>query len=157
MHHAAKFLAAKSLDMPTSRHPEAQQDAGAEPARRELDRAPRETSSRQPSGTGDPCCRSVLAWQPARRIRLYHGGRSSAMMEARDERRLSSSCAGWPPRNAHHRRVGLLCCCQRPSELSFELVSHSERGSTLITSNLPFDEWTETLERGLVGTRLGTA
>jgi len=32
------------------------------------------------------------------------------------------------------------------AELPFELISpHYERGATLITSNLPFDEWTETL------------
>jgi DNA replication protein DnaC len=32
-----------------------------------------------------------------------------------------------------------------PAELLFELISQRyERGSTLITSNLPFDEWTET-------------
>ena len=32
-----------------------------------------------------------------------------------------------------------------PIELLFELISQRyERGSTLITSNLPFDEWTET-------------
>ena len=31
------------------------------------------------------------------------------------------------------------------AELWFELISqHDERGATLITSNLPFDEWTET-------------
>jgi len=31
------------------------------------------------------------------------------------------------------------------AELLFELISQRyERGSTLITSNLPFDEWTET-------------
>ena len=31
------------------------------------------------------------------------------------------------------------------TELLFELISQRyERGSTLITSNLPFDEWTET-------------
>lgn len=32
------------------------------------------------------------------------------------------------------------------AELLFELISQRyERGATLITSNLPFDEWTETL------------
>ena len=46
---------------------------------------------------------------------------------------------------ADHRRVGLCAAEQNRGELLFELISQRyERGSTLITSNLPFDEWTET-------------
>ena len=40
------------------------------------------------------------------------------------------------------------CRCRRQGRnLLFELISQRyERGATLITSNLPFDEWTATLE-----------
>jgi len=43
------------------------------------------------------------------------------------------------------------------AELLFELISQRyERGTTLITSNLPFDEWTETLgSERLTGARRG--
>jgi DNA replication protein DnaC len=38
------------------------------------------------------------------------------------------------------------CLCPRRAELLFEMLSQRyERGSTLITSNLPFQEWTEVL------------
>jgi len=41
--------------------------------------------------------------------------------------------------------LGFVPLSKTGAELLFELISHRyERGSTLITSNLPFDEWTET-------------
>ena len=47
--------------------------------------------------------------------------------------------------SADHRRVGLRAAEQDRAELLFELISQRyERGATLITSNLPFDEWTGT-------------
>jgi DNA replication protein DnaC len=39
----------------------------------------------------------------------------------------------------------LRICSHTTVEVGFEMISlRYERGSTLITSNLPFDEWTET-------------
>ena len=41
--------------------------------------------------------------------------------------------------------LGFVPLSKTGAELLFELISQRyERGSTLITSNLPFDEWTET-------------
>ncbi|KFL46204.1 IstB-like ATP-binding protein [Sphingobium sp. ba1] len=41
--------------------------------------------------------------------------------------------------------LGFVPLSKTGAELLFELISQRyERGSTFITSNLPFDEWTET-------------
>ena len=68
------------------------------------------------------------------------------MMEARDEKRLLQ----------HQRKLakvklliidelGFVPLSKTGAELLFELISQRyERGSTLITSNLPYEEWTET-------------
>jgi DNA replication protein DnaC len=41
--------------------------------------------------------------------------------------------------------LGFVLLFEIGAELQFELISQRyERGATLITSNLPFDEWTET-------------
>ncbi|MFM8745093.1 MAG: IS21-like element helper ATPase IstB [Aestuariivirga sp.] len=70
----------------------------------------------------------------------------NTLMEARDERRLlrlQKQIAG-------HKlliidEIGFLPLSKTGAELLFEMISlRYERGSTLITSNLPFDEWTET-------------
>jgi DNA replication protein DnaC len=67
-------------------------------------------------------------------------------MEARDEKRLLL-------RQRQLAKVKLLIIdelgfvppSKTGAELLFELISQRyERGSTLITSNLPFEEWTET-------------
>jgi DNA replication protein DnaC len=56
------------------------------------------------------------------------------LLEARDEKRLIIDELGFVPLS----RSG--------AELLFEVFSQRyERGSTLVTSNLPFDEWTEVL------------
>ena len=69
-----------------------------------------------------------------------------ALMEARDEKRLlrlQKQLAG-------HKlliidELGFVPLSKTGAELLFELISQRyERGSTLITSNLPFDEWTGT-------------
>ena len=68
------------------------------------------------------------------------------MMEARDEKRL---------RQLQRKlakvkllvidELGFVPLSKTGAELLFELISQRyERGSTLITSNLPFEEWTET-------------
>ena len=68
------------------------------------------------------------------------------LMEARDERRLlrlQKQIVG-------HKlliidELGFVPLSKTGAELLFELISQRyERGATLITSNLPFDEWTET-------------
>ena len=68
------------------------------------------------------------------------------LMEARDEKRLLRL-------QRHLAKVKLLIIdelgfvplSKTGAELLFELISQRyERGSTLITSNLPFEEWTET-------------
>jgi DNA replication protein DnaC len=67
----------------------------------------------------------------------------SEMMEARDERRLLRMAAY---QLLIIDELGFVPLSKTGAELLFELISQRyERGATLITSNLPFDEWTETL------------
>ena len=70
----------------------------------------------------------------------------SEMMEARDERRLlrvQKQMAGY--KLLIIDELGFVPLSKTGAELLFELISHRyERGATLITSNLPFDKWTET-------------
>ena len=69
------------------------------------------------------------------------------LMEARDERRLLR----FQKQMASHKlliidELGFVPLSKTGAELLFELISQRyERGATMITSNLPFDEWTETL------------
>jgi len=71
----------------------------------------------------------------------------SEMMEARDERRLlrfQKQMAGCQLLIVDE--LGFVPLSKTGAELLFELISQRyERGATMITSNLPFDEWTETL------------
>ncbi len=68
------------------------------------------------------------------------------MMEARDERRLlrlHKQMAAF--KLLIIDELGFVPLSKTGAELLFELIPRRyERGSTLITSNLPFDEWTET-------------
>ena len=70
----------------------------------------------------------------------------NGLMEARDERRLLR----FQKQMAGHRlliidELGIVPLSKTGAELLFELISQRyERGATLSTSNLPFDEWTET-------------
>ena len=67
-------------------------------------------------------------------------------MEARDERRLLRLQKNM----ANYKlliidELGFVPLSKTGAELLFELISQRyERGATLISSNLPFDEWTET-------------
>ena len=67
------------------------------------------------------------------------------LIEARDERRLLQSqkrLAGLKLLSIDE--LGFVPLSKTGSELLFEVFSQRyERGSTLVTSNLPFDEWTE--------------
>jgi DNA replication protein DnaC len=62
------------------------------------------------------------------------------LLEARDEKRLlrlQRQVAGYID------ELGYVPLSQTGAELLFEIFSQRyERGSTIITSNLPFDEWT---------------
>jgi len=68
------------------------------------------------------------------------------LMEARDERRLlrlQKQMAGY--KLLIIDKLGFVPLSKTGAELLFEMISQRyERGATLITSNLPFDEWTET-------------
>ena len=70
----------------------------------------------------------------------------NALMEARDERRLlrlQKQIAGY--KLLIIDELGFVPLTKTGAELLFETISLCyERGSTLITRNLPFDEWTET-------------
>ena len=69
------------------------------------------------------------------------------LLEARDERRLlrpQRQLAGY--RLLIVDELGYVPLSKSGAELLFETLSQRyERGSTLVTSNLPFDEWTEIL------------
>jgi DNA replication protein DnaC len=73
-----------------------------------------------------------------------HGGLHE-LMEAHDERRLMRL----QKQMVGHKllivdELGFVPLSKTVAELLFELISQRyERGATLITSNLPFDEWTE--------------
>ena len=65
------------------------------------------------------------------------------LLEARDEKRLlrlQKQLAKYH----HHRRTRLRAALEDRAELLFEVFSQRyERGSILVTANLPVDEWTE--------------
>ena len=69
------------------------------------------------------------------------------LLEARDEKRLlrlQRQLAGY--RLLIVDELGFVPLSRSGAELLFEIFSQRyERGSTLVTSNLPFDEWTEVL------------
>ncbi len=90
------------------------------------------------------------AWPPARkacRLRSPPPRRWSTRWygEARDERRLlrlQKQLAG--QKLLIIDELGFVPLSKTGAELLFELISQRyERSATLITSNLPFDEWTE--------------
>ena len=69
------------------------------------------------------------------------------LLEARDEKRLlrlQKQLAGY--RLLIVDELGFVPLSKSGAELLFEIFSQRyERGATLVTSNLPFDEWTEVL------------
>ena len=68
------------------------------------------------------------------------------LMEARDERRLIRLQKQMAAvKLLIIDELGFVPLSKTGAELLFEMISQRyERGATLITSNLPFDEWTET-------------
>ena len=92
-------------------------------------------------GLGLAACQKGLAVGFTTAAALVH-----ELMEARDERRLLRL----QKQLVSHKlliidELGFVPLSKTGAELLFELISQRyERGATLITSNLPFDEWTET-------------
>lgn len=82
-----------------------------------------------------------------RTVRRLHPASAlvSEMLEARDERRLLRLQKQMAGKLLIIDELGFVPLSKTGAELLFELISQRyERGSTMITSNLPFDEWTET-------------
>ena len=73
------------------------------------------------------------------------------MMEARDEKRLLKLQAQLAVvKLLIINELGYVPLSQTGAELLFEVFSQRhERGSTIVTSNLPFEEWTAFLAREL--------
>ncbi len=148
---AAKFPVAKSLDsFDFKAIPALNKAQVLELARCEWIERRENVIALGPSGTGKTHVALGLGLA-ARQRGLSTGFTTAAtlvheLMEARDERRL--------PRLQKQMVAGTLLIIDElgfvpPSktgaELLFELISQRyERGATLITSNLPFDEWTGT-------------
>ena len=92
-------------------------------------------------GLGLAACQKGLSVRFITAAALVH-----ELMEARDERRLlrlQKQLASLKLLIVDE--VGFVPLSKTGAELLFEPVSQRyERGATLITSNLPFDEWTET-------------
>lgn len=92
-------------------------------------------------GLGLSACQKGLAVGFVTAAALVH-----ELMEARDERRLlrlQKQMVGY--KLLIIDELGFVPLSKTGAELLFELISQRyERGSTMITSNLPFDEWTET-------------
>ena len=91
-------------------------------------------------GLGLAACQKGLSTGFTTAAALVH-----ELMEARDERRLLRL----QKQMANQKlliidELGFVPLSKTGAELLFELISQRyERGATLITSNLPFDEWTE--------------
>nr|WP_239026625.1 IS21-like element helper ATPase IstB [Novosphingobium decolorationis] len=147
---AARFPPSKASTASTSPSSRAQQDAGARDARCEWIERRENAIALGPSGTGKThvalglglaACQKGLSVGFTTAAALV-----SEMMEARDERRLlrfQKQMVGY--KLLIIDELGFVPLSKTGAELLFELISQRyERGSTLITSNLPFDEWTET-------------
>jgi DNA replication protein DnaC len=148
---AARFPAVKSLDSFDFRAiPSLNKMQVLELARCEWIERRENVIALGPSGTGKShvalglglaACQKGLSVGFTTAAALVH-----ELMEARDERRLLRL----QKQMAGHElliidELGFVPLSKTGAELLFELISQRyERGATLITSNLPFDEWTET-------------
>ena len=148
---AAKFPAAKSLDsFDFKAIPALNKMQVLELARCEWIERRENVIALGPSGTGKThialglglsACQKGLSVGFVTAAALVH-----ELMEARDERRLLRL----QKQMVSHKlliidELGFVPLSKTGAELLFELISQRyERGATLITSNLPFDEWTET-------------
>ena len=148
---AAKFPAVKSLDsFDFKAIPALNKMQVLELARCEWIERRENVIALGPSGTGKThialglglsACQKGLSVGFVTAAALVH-----ELMEARDERRLLRL----QKQMVSHKlliidELGFVPLGKTGAELLFELISQRyERGATLITSNLPFDEWTET-------------
>ena len=148
---AAKFPAVKSLDsFDFKAIPSLNKMQVLELARCEWVERRENVIALGPSGTGKThialglglsACQKGLSVGFVTAAALVH-----ELMEARDERRLLRL----QKQMVSHKlliidELGFVPLSKTGAELLFELISQRyERGATLITSNLPFDEWTET-------------
>jgi len=147
---AAKFPAAKSLDSFVFKAiPALNKMQVLELARCEWIERRENVIAVGPSGTGKThvalglglaACQKGLSVGFTTAAALVH-----ELMEARDERRLlrlQKQMGG--QKLLIIDELGFVPLSKTGAELLFELISQRyERGATLITSNLPFDEWTE--------------
>lgn len=147
---AAKFPAAKSLDsFDFKAIPALNKMQVLELARCEWIERRENVIAVGPSGTGKThvalglglaACQKGLSVAFTTAAALVH-----ELMEARDERRLLRL----QKQMGGHKlliidELGFVPLSKTGAELLFELISQRyERSATLITSNLPFDEWTE--------------
>ena len=148
---AAKFPAVKSLDSFNFKAiPALNKMQVLELARCEWVERRENVIALGPSGTGKThialglglsACQKGLSVGFVTAAALVH-----ELMEARDERRLlrlQKQMVGY--KLLIIDELGFVPLSKTGAELLFELISQRyERGATLITSNLPFDEWTET-------------
>jgi DNA replication protein DnaC len=148
---AAKFPAVKSLDsFDFKAIPALNKMQVLELARCEWVERRENVIALGPSGTGKThialglglsACQKGLSVGFVTAAALVHD-----LMEARDERRLlrlQKQMVGY--KLLIIDELGFVPLSKTGAELLFELISQRyERGATLITSNLPFDEWTET-------------
>jgi len=148
---AAKFPAVKSLDsFDCKAIPALNKMQVLELARCEWIERRENVIALGPSGTGKThialglglsACQKGLSVGFVTAAALVH-----ELMEARDERRLlrlQKQMVGY--KLLIIDELGFVPLSKTGAELLFELISQRyERGATLITSNLPFDEWTET-------------
>ena len=148
---AAKFPAVKSLDsFDFKAIPALNKMQVLELARCEWVERRENVIALGPSGTGKThialglglsACQKGLSVGFVTAAALVH-----ELMEARDERRLLRL----QKQMVSYKllildELGFVPLSKTAAELLFELISQRyERGATLITSNLPFDEWTET-------------
>lgn len=148
---AAKFPAIKSLDsFDFTAIPSLNKMMVLELARCEWIERKENVIALGPSGTGKThvalglglaACQKGLPTAFVTAAALVH-----EMMEARDEKRLLQLQRKLAKvRLLIIDELGFVPLSKTGAELLFELISQRyERGSTLITSNLPFEEWTET-------------
>jgi DNA replication protein DnaC len=152
---AAKFPAVKSLDsFDFAAIPRLNKMQVLELARCEWIERRENVIALGPSGTGKTHVALGLGLAACQKgtVRRLHHSLCPGQRDDGGPRRAppaSSPEADGRIQAAHHRRTGLRALSKTGAELLFELISRRyERGATLITSNLPFDEWTETLGLG---------
>jgi len=147
---AAKFPATKSLDsLDFTAIPSLNKALAMELARGEFIDRRENVIALGPSGTGKTHVAlglGLAACQKGRKVRFTTAAALvHELIEAVDDRRLQRLQKGLA---AHDLLIidelGFVPLSKTGAELLFEVISQRyERGSIIITSNLPFDEWTE--------------